>query len=178
IWLLGIALAGLAIFIELKTIGPAFGDLAVHTTTTVTRAVDAAVASTDTPEELDRALSVLGKDPTIKLLVVAGGDPLRVLATTRAEYRDQAVAALPPALRDRLLTATSGKTQTCWTDESSDALGLASPLQMPAAFGPPNGASVVIIDHQPITAAVRDQIWMGIRRKLILVMMVSMVALF
>src|SRR6185369_14271960 len=100
IWLLGIALAGLAIFIELKTIGPAFGDLAVHTTTTVTRAMDAAVASADTPEELDRALSVLGKDPSVRLLVVAGGEPLRVLATTRDEYRHQLVSALPAAVRD------------------------------------------------------------------------------
>ena len=63
IWLLGITLAVLAIFIELATVGPAFNNLAVRSTTTVTRAMDAAVASADTQEELDRALAVLGKDP-------------------------------------------------------------------------------------------------------------------
>lgn len=64
IWLLGLALAGLAIFIELETLGPKFGDLAVRNTNTLARAVDAAVASTDTPEGLARTIDVLGGDPS------------------------------------------------------------------------------------------------------------------
>src|ERR1051325_11198028 len=178
IWLLGLAMAGFAIFIELATLGPAFGALAVRSTNTVTRAVDAAVASTDTPEELERALSVLAQDPSVRLLVVAGGEPLRVLATTRGEYRNRPDAALPPALRDQLLTASATKKQASWTDEASDTFGLASPPQGAALLGAADRASIVVVDHRPITAAVRDLIWMGIRRKLVLIMSVSMVALF
>jgi len=49
LWLLGLALAGLAIFIELRTVGPKFTALALSNTNTLARAVDAAAASSDTP---------------------------------------------------------------------------------------------------------------------------------
>jgi two-component system sensor histidine kinase/response regulator len=177
IWLLGLALAGLAIFIELETLGPKFGDLAVRNTNTLARAVDAAVASTDSPETLARAIAVLGEEPSVRTIVVAGGDPLAVLASTNGAYRGQPVSALPAALRDRLITASISKQQACWGDDAADTFALATPLHVPAGVGPRNGVSAVVIDNQPVTAAVRDLIWVGIRRKLILIFSVTMVAL-
>jgi len=111
IWLMGLALAGFAIFLELATLGPKFSALAVRNTTTVARAVDAAVASADTPEELDRAVSVLGKDPSVRMILVAGGDPVQVIASTNGAYRHSPLSVLPPALRDRVLIAASTKKQ-------------------------------------------------------------------
>jgi len=178
IWLLGLALAGLAIFIELATLGPKFSDLALRNVNTVGRAVDAAVASADTQEELDRAIAVLGEEPSVRMIVVAGGEPLAVLASTSTAYRHQPLSVLPPALRDRLLVASSTKKQDCWTEDTADTFGLASPLRLPAGVGPRNGVAVVIVDHQPVTAAVHDLIWVGIRRKLILIFSVTLVALF
>ena len=43
---------------------------------------------------------------------------------------------------------------------------------------PRNGVSVVVVDNAPISAAVRDLIWVGIRRKLILIFSITLVALF
>jgi len=178
IWLMGLALAGFAIFLELATLGPKFSALAVGNTTTIARAVNAAVASADTPEELDRAVGVLGKDPSVRMILVAGGDPVQVIASTNGAYRRSPLSALPAALRDRVLIAASTKKQECWTEDAEDAFGLATPLDVPAGFGPRNGVAVIVIDNQPITAAVRDLIWVGIRRKLILIVCITMVALF
>jgi two-component system, sensor histidine kinase and response regulator len=178
IWLLGLTLAGLAIFIELETLGPKFGDLAVRNTTTVARAVDAAVASTDTPEELTRAIDVLGGDPSVREIVVAAGEPLAVVASTNSAHRGQLVSALPGALRDRLAAASGAKTEACWSDDAADTFGMATPLQVKGSFWPRNAAAAVVIDNAPVTAAVRDLIWVGIRRKLILIFSVTMVALF
>src|SRR5687768_9008640 len=147
IWLIGLALAGLAIFIELETLGPKFGDLAVRNTNTVARAVDAAVASATTPEHLSRAIAVLGKDPSVRTIVVVGGDPLTVLASTHDAYRGQPVSALPAGLRDRLVAAASAKTEACWADEAADTVGLATPLRVEAGVGPRNGAAAVVIDN-------------------------------
>jgi PAS domain S-box-containing protein len=178
IWLLGLALAGLAIFIELATLGPKFGDLAQRSTDTMARAVDASVASSGTPEDLDRAIAVLAEQSSVRLIVVAGGDPLQVLASTNSAYRHQPLSVLPPALRDRLLVASSTRRQDCWTETTPDIFGLVGPLRVPAGFGPRNGVAAVVIDHQPVSAAVRDLIWVGIRRKLILIFAVTIVALF
>src|SRR5690349_3641698 len=107
IWLLGLTLAALAIFIELATLGPMFNELSLRNTTTIARAVDVAVASADTEDELNRAIAVLHEEPAVQTIVVAGDDPLRVLASTNPAYRHQPVSALPAALRDRLLIAAS-----------------------------------------------------------------------
>ena len=178
LWLLGLALAGLAIFIELGTLGPKFTALALRNTNTLARAVDAAVASSDTPEELERAVTVLAQDPSVKMILVAGGDPLEVITSTNGAYRTSSLASLPPALRDRVLIASSTRKQECWTENTEDSFGLATPLNVPAGFGPRNGVSVIVVDHRPITAAVRDLIWVGIRRKLILIFAITMVALY
>jgi PAS domain S-box-containing protein len=178
IWLLGLALAGLAIFIELATLGPKFDALALRNTNTLARAVDAAVASTDAPGELDRAIAVLGSDPSVKLLVVAGGEPLTVLASTNPALQSQPVSALPAALRDHLLSALGTKAESCWTEADGNAFGLAAPLKPTAGTRPPNGVAAVVIDHEPIAAAVRELIWVGIRRKLILILCFTLVALF
>ena len=178
IWLLGLALAGLSIFIELATLGPKFNDLALRNTNTLTRAVDAAVASTETPQALSRAIGVLGDEPSVRLIVVAGGEPLRVLASTKVAYRGLPVSALPAALRDRLIAAARTRAQSCWSDDGDDAFGLATPLHVAAALGPRNSVAAVVIDNAPVTAAVRDLIWVGIRRKLILILSVTLVALF
>jgi two-component system sensor histidine kinase/response regulator len=178
IWLLGLALAGLAIFIELETLGPKFGDLAVRNANTLARAVDAAVTSTDTPQDLARAIGALAGDPSVREIVVAGREPLAVLASTNGAYRGQPVSALPAELRDRLVAAASTKAEARWADEEADTFGLAAPLRLPAGQGPRNGVTAVVIDNAPLTAAVRDLIWVGIRRKLILIFSVTLVALF
>ena len=178
IWLMGLALAGLAIFLELATLGPKFSALALRNTNTIALAIDAAVASADTPEELERAIGVLGKDPSVRMILVAGGDPLAVMASTNGVYNHSPLSALPPALRDRVLIASSTKKQECWNEDAADAFGVASPLIVPAGLGPRNGVSVVVVDNAPISAAVRDLIWVGIRRKLILIFSITMVALF
>ncbi len=178
IWLLGLALAGVAIFIELATLGPKFTALALRNTNTIALAVDAAVASADTPEELDRAVAVLGKDPSVRMILVAGGDPLAIITSTNGVYGHSPLSALPRALRDRVLIASSTKKQECWTEDAEDAFGVASPLNVPAGLGPRNGVSVVVVDNAPISAAVRDLIWVGIRRKLILIFSITLVALF
>ena len=178
LWLLGLALAGLAIFIELRTVGPKFTALALRNTNTLARAVDAAVASSDTPEELERAVGVLAQDPSVKMILVAGGDPVEVVTSTNGVYRHSSLAALPPALRDRVLIASSTRKQECWTEDAEDSFGLATPLNVPAGFGPRNGVSVIVVDHQPVTAAVHGLIWAGIRRKLILIFAITVVALF
>jgi PAS domain S-box-containing protein len=178
IWLLGLALAGLAIFIELATLGPKFSDIAQRNTNTMLRAVDASVASSDTPEALDRAVAVLTGEASVRLIVIAGGEPLQVLASSNAAYRHQPLSVLPPALRDRLLVASSTKKQENWSEDRADTFGLVAPLRATAGVGPRNGVAAVVMDHQPVSAAVRDLIWVGIRRKLILIFAVTMVALF
>jgi PAS domain S-box-containing protein len=179
IWLLGLALAGLAIFIELETLGPKFGELAARSTNTLARAVDAAVASTDTPEKLSIAIDTLAKDPQVRQIVVVGGEPLVVLASTNAAYRGQPVSALPPALRDRLVTASNARTEECWADENADTFGYVTPMrQAQAGSARRNAAAAVVIDNAPASAAVRELIWVGIRRKVILILSVTIVALF
>jgi PAS domain S-box-containing protein len=178
IWLIGLALAGLAIFIELETLGPKFSDLAVRNTNTVARAVDAAAASATTPEDLSRAIGVLGTDPSVRMIVVVGGNPLTVLASTDAAYRGRPVSALPAGLRDHLAAASSAGTEACWADDAADTFALATPLHGEGGGGPRNGAAAIVIDNAPVTAAVRDLIWVGIRRKLILIFSVTLVALF
>ena len=178
IWLLGLMLAGLAIVVELETLGPKFESLAVRTTNTLARAVDAAVASSDTPEELAKGIETLGTDPSVRELVVVAGNPLTVVASTHAPYRGQLVSALPAGLRDHLVTASSADSDACWSDETADAFGLATPLRIASDLVPSNGAAAIVIDNGPVTAAVRDLIWVGIRRKVILIFSVTMVALF
>jgi two-component system, sensor histidine kinase and response regulator len=48
---------------------------------------------------------------------------------------------------------------------------------VPAGFGPRNGVAAVVIDNGPVTAAIRDLIWVGIRRKVLLILSVTLVAL-
>jgi signal transduction histidine kinase/ActR/RegA family two-component response regulator len=177
IWLLGLSLAALAIFIELATLGPTFGELGLRNSSTLARAVDAAVASADTPQELDRALQVLARESSVRTMDVAGGDPVQVLASTNEAYRRQPIAALPPALRDRLIEAANTKQRSSWTDRDADTFGLAGPLDVPVGFGPRNGVAAVVTDHSAVTAAVRSLIWIGIRRKLILILSVTVIAL-
>jgi hypothetical protein len=60
------------------------------------------------------------------MILVAGGDPVEVIASTNGAYRHSPLSALPPALRDRVLIASSTKKQECWTEDAEDAFGLAS----------------------------------------------------
>ena len=83
------------------------------------------------------------------MIVVAGGEPLAVLASTRRRLPPSPLSALPPALRDRLLVASSTKKQDCWTDDTADTFGLASPLRRAGRLGPRNGVAVVVVDNAP-----------------------------
>ena len=61
IWLMGLALAGFAIFLELATLGPKFSALAVRNTTTVARAVDAACRALTPPKSSIAPSACLGR---------------------------------------------------------------------------------------------------------------------
>ena len=81
IWILGLALAGLAILLEKATLGPLFSESTSQSTEALVRAVGAVAAtSTDTPGSMDRAVSMMGDDDYVRLIVVAGGHPERVIA--------------------------------------------------------------------------------------------------
>ena len=74
IWLIGMLLAGLAIFIERSTLAPRFSEHAAQSTEALVRAVGAVAAtSSDTPGAVDRAVSILGEDDYVRLIVVVMG---------------------------------------------------------------------------------------------------------
>jgi PAS domain S-box-containing protein len=178
IWLLGLALAGLAVFVEKATLEPRFSEHASQSTEALVRAVGAVAATSgDAPGALDQAVDLLGHDDYVELIIVAGGDPERVMASTNRAYRGMAVSALPAALRDRMLAASRDKQTPTWLDSAADTYGLAAPLRVTAGPGPADGVVLVVTDHRPLTASANDLILVGIRRKLLLILLVTLVAL-
>ena len=74
----------------------------------LTNAVNYAAEASHTPEELERYITALGAEPEIANIVVAAGQPPRVLAATRLAWAGRPLAALPDAgVRQLLETARS-----------------------------------------------------------------------
>ena len=103
IWMLGLALAGLAIVIEKATLEPFFGRHAAQSTEALVHAVGAVAATSNhTSDSLDRAISILGEDDYVRLIVVAGNDPARSLPAANRDRPSgtapRSMAAAPPGV--------------------------------------------------------------------------------
>ena len=178
IWILGLALAGLAIVIEKATLEPFFGRHAAQSTEALVHAVGAVAATSNhTSDSLDRAISILGEDDYVRLIVVAGNDPARVTASTNPAFRGLAVRELPATLRDHVVAASRDKLSSTWVDATAKTFGAAAPLRVSPGPGPADGVVVVVTDHRLVSASVTDLIVVGIRRKLLLILLVTLVAL-
>ena len=178
IWMLGLALAGLAIVIEKATLEPFFGRHAAQSTEALVHAVGAVAATSNhTSDSLDRAISILGEDDYVRLIVVAGNDPARVTASTNPAFRGLAVRELPATLRDHVVAASRDKLSSTWVDATAKTFGAAAPLRVSPGPGPADGVVVVVTDHRLVSTSVTDLIVVGIRRKLLLILLVTLVAL-
>jgi len=177
IWILGLTLAGLAVVIERATLAPRFDEHAVQRARTISRGIGYTASLARNPASLARAVDILGSEENVLLIVVVGGNPAHVVASSKAEYRDQPITALPQQVQNHLRPALSTQASSTWTDDAVDAFGLAEPIGPPGTPLVGNRAVAVVLDHRPLSASVRSLIWIGIRRKLLLILLVTGVAL-
>ena len=108
--------------------------------------------------ELQRIVSSLGADDDVLVIVVAGGAPARVLASTQLAWLGQPISALPaPEVGDDLARAlTTGAAHTHW-NAAEHLFDLTTPLQLTqttvAEAAPARGAIMVHLDVRPLAAA-------------------------
>jgi signal transduction histidine kinase/ActR/RegA family two-component response regulator len=178
IWILGLCLAGLAVFIESATLVPRFDEQAMQRARTISRAIGYAATNNPHPGSVDRIVTALSSEGDIEMIVVVRGQPERIVASTRPHDKGLPPSTLPPALQAQLRTTLTTGVPAKWTEGSSDTFGMIEPMRFSAdtpEAGP--GAVAVLLDHRPLTNAVTELIWVGVRRKLMLILMVTLVAL-
>lgn len=114
--------------------------------------------------ELQRLVSALGGTPEVNLIVVVGGQPSRVIASTRHEWLGKGTETLPlRAVREDLTEAIhSGKGRHHSHPETSE-FDYSAPLLLTqpelAGGGLVNGAVMIHLDMRPARAEVAGSAW-------------------
>lgn len=83
----------------------------------------------NSPEQLHRFVSILGTEPDVKLIVIIGGNPTRVIASTRYIWLGKLLTQLPHAkLGEELFRALQNQQATYYHYPDIDEFSFATPL--------------------------------------------------
>ncbi|NLR76680.1 hybrid sensor histidine kinase/response regulator [Leeia aquatica] len=129
-------------------------------------AIVLAAESTHDPIELRRFVMAMGASRNIREIVVVGGTPLQVIATTQLEWDGQVLERLPEedVREDLMRVLQSGKAWHAFDQEGGKAFDYSAPFifsQVNPHGGPPiptRGAIMIHIDTTQTSAAIQQSI--------------------
>jgi|GEM_PF-2696046 len=125
--------------------------------------VSYAIDTVTTQGALHRYVSSIGAQPEVEVLVVAGGKPLRVIATTRHKWRDKLVEDIDDHfVREELIQASNAKSSKRFIDKETQKSFYTEPT--PMGMLAPNeglgsdGAILVALSHQYFNQQLTSQV--------------------
>ena len=126
----------------------------------VANTVNYAAESIQRRGELQRIVTAIGAETEVTLVVVVGGEPSRVLATTRQEWFDKPLGSLPLAdVREDLEAVLKSKQRHHGFHPASHEFDLTSPLLLNqlalSDWDLSSGAVMVHLDTRPTERAIR-----------------------
>ena len=148
-----VASAAACILLASRLVDGIIGNTLACRATLVARSIEALAGIDDDPSRVPRFVARLGPDATVKLAVVAAGDPAIVVASSRDDLLSHPVESVPDArIRESLRAALRGERWAGRADEPSSTFDFATPIELPGRAD--RGALVVRID----TARVRGEV--------------------
>jgi PAS domain S-box-containing protein len=95
----------------------------------IARTVNLAAETVPRKGALQRQVAAMGAEKNVELIVVAAGEPLRVIATTKGAWLGEFVDALPSTgLQEALLGTMATRAESSYHDASKQKLSFASPI--------------------------------------------------
>ena len=95
----------------------------------VAHLIASAAGSTSRPDELQRLVDALSGEREVTLIVIAAGDPPRVVASSRTEWLDRPLSSLSqPDMERQLVTSTRGRSESALPLANQDLVSYAVPM--------------------------------------------------
>ncbi len=121
-----------------------------------------AAESISRPGELQRIVTSVDAERDVLQIVIVGGDPVRVLASTRDAWRGKLLAELPhDEVAHELREAIRTRATQHHYDQTRHVFDFSSPMSLrrpdPAALSLSDGAIVVHLDTRPMEATIQEE---------------------
>ncbi|MGM0413173.1 MAG: diguanylate cyclase [Pseudomonadota bacterium] len=129
----------------------------------LTRTLILAAEANPEPEPLERFATVLGAEERIRRVIVAHGDPLRVLAADHVAWRGVELSELPLETAPRLLSRAEGGMEAVVAyEDNNEYIDVALPLHLTRLMGldddeSAEGAALMAYDAGPALSRARTE---------------------